>query len=401
MESHNDDNDIDPSNDEEVPPGSSTKEPKTSFTTAQVKELGQALEISQLHRSLENISTFLEEKFIEDSDDLEQSSDKETTSHFKRKAFDSTSKRPSKRRKSEQCNSATQKSEQCNSATQKSEQCSSAKEKTEQCGSPFDPSVNDFLESSQDEDQTDDSTEDLDISTSIFNDDECFGPKVSDALAKRINEAFSKKPIESKFKALAEKYCSPENCNLLTVPRVNPGIWNDLPRASKKLDVGLQEAQKSAVHAAQAITLAVESLIRCKKEKAELDQKLLLDYLCDSLSFIGNASFQVSLKRRELLKPDLSRNFRSLCSSSTPLSRFLFGDELRKRVKDITRANKIMAKVMLKKRKASSDDRQDKRPFLRDRSTASRRGHYNYSFNKRDFSRGKSSHYKKDVENKA
>ena len=146
----------------------------------------------------------------------------------------------------------------------------------------------------------------MDISTSIFNGDECFGPKVSDALAKRINEAFSKKPIESKFKALAEKYCSPENCNLLTVPRVNPGIWNDLPRASKKLDVGLQEAQKSAVHAAQAITLAVESPIRCKKEKAELD-----------------------------------------------------------------------------------------------RSTASRRGHYNYSFNKRDFSRGKPSHYKKDVENKA
>ena len=167
------------------------------------------MEISQLHRSLENISTFLEEKFIEDSDDLEQSSDKETTSHSKRKAFDSTSKRPSKRRKSEQCNSATQtseqcssakkkteqcgsddleessykettshskrkafdstskrpskrrKSEQCNSAIQKSEECSSAKKKTEQCGSPFDPSVNDFLESSENEDQTDDSTEDL------------------------------------------------------------------------------------------------------------------------------------------------------------------------------------------------------------------------------------------------
>ena len=195
MESHNDGNDIYPSNDEELPPGSSTKEPKTSFTTGQVKELGQALEISQLHRSLESISTFLEEKFIEDSDDLEQSSDKETTSHSKHKAFDSTSKRPSKRRKSEQCNSATQtseqcssakkkteqsgsddleessnkettshskrkafdstskrpskrrKSEQCNSAIQKSEQCSSAKTKTEQCSSPFDPSVNDFLES--------------------------------------------------------------------------------------------------------------------------------------------------------------------------------------------------------------------------------------------------------------
>ena len=118
-----------------------------------MKELGQALEISQLHRSLENISTFLEKKFIEYSDDLEQSSDKETTSHSKRKAFDSTSERPAKRRKTEQCHSATQKSEQCNSA----------KKKTEQCGSPFDPSANDFLESSENEDQTDDSTEDLDI----------------------------------------------------------------------------------------------------------------------------------------------------------------------------------------------------------------------------------------------
>ena len=83
-----------------------------------------------------------------------------------------------------------------------------------------------------------------------------------------------------------------------------------------------------------------------------------------SLSFIGNASFQVSLKHRELLKTDLSRNFRSHCSLSTPLSRFLFGDELSKSVKDISRANKIMAKVMPKKRKTSSDDRQNKRPFF-------------------------------------
>ena len=271
MEGHKVDDDVDLSKDEELLklPDLSTKEPKTSFTTAQVEELGQALRISQLHRSLETISTLLERKFNEDSDVLEQSSDKETASHSKRMASNSTSKRPSKRRKSEQCNSATQKSEQCNSETQKSEQS----------GSSFDPSVNDLLESSQDEDQTDESTEDLGVSTSIFNDEECLGPKMSDALAKRINEAFSKKPIESKFKALAEKYCSPENCNLLAVPRVNPGIWNDLPRASRKLDVGLQEAQKSAVHAAQAITLAVESLIQSKKGKTELDRKLLLDYL--------------------------------------------------------------------------------------------------------------------------
>ena len=119
MEGHKDDNDVDLSNDEELPPGPPTKEPKTSFTTAQVEELAQALGISQFHRSLQKISTSLEKKFTEDSDDLEQSSDKEKTSHSKRTASDSTSKRPSKRRKSQQCNSATQKSEQCSSAKKK------------------------------------------------------------------------------------------------------------------------------------------------------------------------------------------------------------------------------------------------------------------------------------------
>ena len=166
MEGHKVDDDADLSNDEELPLDLSTKEPKTSSTTAQVEELGQALGISQLHRSLEKISTFLERNFNEDSDVLEQSSDKEMTSHYKCKASDSTSKRPSKRRNSEHCNSG--KSEQCNSGTQKSEQCSSAKKKTEQSGSSFDPSVNDLLESSEDGDQTDESTEDLGISTSIF-----------------------------------------------------------------------------------------------------------------------------------------------------------------------------------------------------------------------------------------
>ena len=101
------------------------------------------------------------------------------------------------------------------------------------------------------------------------------------------------------------------NCNFLTVPRVNPGIWNDLPRASRKLDVGLQEAQKYAVHAAQAIAITVESLIRCKKEKTGRVGLEIIARLPVQLFVVHcNASFQVSIKRRELLKSDLSKNFR-------------------------------------------------------------------------------------------
>ena len=106
------------------------------------------------------------------------------------------------------------------------------------------------------------------------------------------------------------------NCNFLTVPRVNPGIWNDLPRASRKLDVGLQEAQKSAVHTAQAIAIAVESLIRCKKEKiVRVGLEIIARLPVRLFVFHCKASFQVSLKRRELLKPDLSKKFRCVLFS--------------------------------------------------------------------------------------
>ena len=64
----------------------------------------------------------------------------------------------------------------------------------------FNPSVNIFLESSEDEDQTDESTEDLDFSTSIFNDDECLGPKVSDALAKKLMRLFPRRPLRANSK---------------------------------------------------------------------------------------------------------------------------------------------------------------------------------------------------------
>ena len=68
---------------------------------------------------------------------------------------------------------------------------------------------------------------------------------MSDASAKIINEALSKKPMESKFKALAKKYSLLENYNLITVQRISPGICNHLPRALRELDVGLQDLSQS------------------------------------------------------------------------------------------------------------------------------------------------------------
>ena len=61
---------------------------------------------------------------------------------------------------------------------------------------------------------------------SVFEEKESFGSDVADVIAQRVNDACSKKPLESKFKELQDKYKTPQNCKFLCVPNapinVNP-----------------------------------------------------------------------------------------------------------------------------------------------------------------------------------
>ena len=185
----------------------------------------------------------------------------------------------------------------------------------------------------------------FELSPSIFDDQENKGPKVKEALAKRVKKSFTTKPIEDKMKPLLQKYHTPENCELLCVPRVNSPLWNELPHKAKSVDLGVQEIQKMIVKTGQVLVSLAESAIKAKKEKELLDPQELLGALSDVLAFIGNAGFQTSLKRRDLLKASLSKDYQSLCSASTPVTTHLYGDDLSKKVDDIATANRIAVKI--------------------------------------------------------
>ena len=58
---------------------------------------------------------------------------------------------------------------------------------------------------------------------------------------------------------------------------------------------------------------------------------------------------ELVLKRRDLIRPDLNRQYASLCNPSTPVSSFLFGDELNKEVEELTKSHKLSNKVTPKK----------------------------------------------------
>jgi hypothetical protein len=57
-----------------------------------------------------------------------------------------------------------------------------------------------------------DLSEVIELPPSVFDVSKAQGPKVLEVLAKRVNDSFTKKPINDKLNSLYDKYKSPENC---------------------------------------------------------------------------------------------------------------------------------------------------------------------------------------------
>ena len=97
--------------------------------------------------------------------------------------------------------------------------------------------------------------------------------------------------------------------------------------------------------ATQPLIIALDKVINAKNKKALIDPSVLLPELAYALTFLGHASYQTPLKRREALNPHINKHYQSVCSKNTPISKWLFGDELAKNIKDIGEVNKISKKV--------------------------------------------------------
>ena len=54
---------------------------------------------------------------------------------------------------------------------------------------------------------------------------------------------------------------------------------------------------------------------------------------------------ELNLKRRDLLRADLNKQYAALCNPSTTVSQYLFGDDLNKEMDDPSKASKLTRKV--------------------------------------------------------
>jgi hypothetical protein len=61
---------------------------------------------------------------------------------------------------------------------------------------------------------------------------------------------------------------------------------------------------------------------------------------------LGNAFYEFSMKRREILKPEVGGRYKSLCRDSQPITTWLFGNayELPKSIRDIAQVKRMSVK---------------------------------------------------------
>lgn len=166
------------------------------------------------------------------------------------------------------------------------------------------------------------------LSNEFFSDDET-GPDVSPDLARLFQNMLRRAALEGKIWDKMARYPRPDNVPLLQAPKVNPEICSKLKSNTKSKDIKIQKCQTKIVKGLISIAQLLDNLFEQRKQtgqSTQLDHNIQL--ALDSFQMICQANRELSLRRRELIRPDLIFQYRQLCSSQTEITTNLFGDDL-------------------------------------------------------------------------
>eukprot|EP00112_Aurelia_sp_Birch-Aquarium-sp1_P014808 Seg3218.1 transcript_id=Seg3218.1/GoldUCD/mRNA.D3Y31 product="hypothetical protein" protein_id=Seg3218.1/GoldUCD/D3Y31 len=176
-----------------------------------------------------------------------------------------------------------------------------------------------------------------------FEGDEETGPATNQVLADYIKDCTTRKIKPDRLKEIMKQFPRPENCSTLTVPLVNNPVWGELNRRLKTNDVKLQSCQAMLSKGLTALIQAEECLEKIEKPATPVNNDItdIKARIKSSMALVGNAFHELSQRRKDLLKPVLADRYQKLCSSTTPVTKFLFGDKIADSIKEINEAQRI------------------------------------------------------------
>lgn len=106
----------------------------------------------------------------------------------------------------------------------------------------------------------------------FFRQEEKCSEKIEDRLAKIVNESMRTRIGETKKKDLLNKHLNPENCENITVRRINKGIWSSLSRKARDQDLKLQHIQSTMCKTFYPLTHLMDKLLKAQTGKQGLSQ---------------------------------------------------------------------------------------------------------------------------------
>ena len=170
------------------------------------------------------------------------------------------------------------------------------------------------------------------------------GPKVEAHVDKTINKRWETRMDIKILKDKMAKYSRPDHCEMIRVPRVNTPVWKTLESHQRRNDVKITNIQKTC--AAVGASLAYTLDMVCKDQSSsDLDTSQIIRYVADAMAMLGHINTDLSLLRRELMRPTLHADYRNLCNLDHPVTSLLFGDDLQKEMKDLKETSMIGSKV--------------------------------------------------------
>ena len=228
-----------------------------------------------------------------------------------------------------------------------------------------------------------------------FVEDESLGPKISEVFAKYVEDCCRKRILNTELLKLKDGFQRPENCPALSVPTINPNLWAQLPREQKEQDKRLQNAQSLLSKGLTGVVQVKETILKFNThpDKFLLLFKELNEKLDACVALLGNAFLESSYRRRDLLKTALHPRFHSLCSTKTPITNYLFGDNMLEAAKTITSSQKMTRSLAPNRPPSSSASRSPFRsPYPPNRQHQSAvplnyRGHTNNAWKSRQQNR--------------
>ena len=172
------------------------------------------------------------------------------------------------------------------------------------------------------------------------------GAPIDEGLAEVLNTLATEGLSETAIAERKSKVAEIENCDKLVAPRVNECVWDAIKDGARKQDSALQNTQKTILKGLMPIIRLGDSFLKAVQgTQPAPEAKDAFEAITDGVALVLAGSHSLSIKRRDFLRPQVRTDFKAIFSTKCPMTTELFGDDLPKRLKDITDTNKIGMRV--------------------------------------------------------